>query len=76
MKFSSPHLLAVINGDDRHPREVAAASGKALPEENPNESSPLDDRMEQTIAFNPTVGALEFTEEGAVILCEKIKEDI
>lgn len=75
MKFSSPHLRSVIEGDDRHPREIAAESGKSLPEEDTSELSPLDDRMEQTISFNPVVGALEFTEEGAVLLCEKIKED-
>lgn len=76
MKFSSPHLRAVVDGDDRHPREIAAASGKSLPEEDPSETTPFDDRMDKTIVFNPAVGALEFTEEGAILLCEKIKEDI
>ena len=66
----------MVDGDDRHPREIAAASGRSLPEEDPSETAPFDDRMEQTIVFNPVVGALEFTEEGAILLCDKIKKDI
>ena len=76
MNFKSPHLRAVIDGDDRHPRELAAAHGKSLPEENPNESDPFGSRMDKSISFNPIVGALEFPDEGAMLLCEKIKEDV
>jgi len=75
MKFSSPHLLSVIGGDDRHPREIAAAAGMSMLEDVTTEVDPFGNRMEKTLVFNPAIGALEFPEEGMLVLCEKLKED-
>lgn len=76
MDLNSPRLRAVLNGDDRHPREIADALGKAMPQESPAESKNdfFEPRMDKTVLFNPAVGGVEFPEEGAIFFCEQIKE--
>jgi hypothetical protein len=76
MKFNSSRLKAVIEGDDRHPREIAESMGKSNPEENFPEIDPFSPRMDGVPVFNPEVGALEFLDEGAVLFCEQLKEDV
>jgi hypothetical protein len=75
MKFSSPHLRAVLDGDDRHPSEIATSTGRFVPEEETPESESVNNNMGAAITFNPSVGALELAEEGAVIICEKVRKD-
>ena len=75
MDINSPRLQAVLDGDDRHPREIAKAKGKAILDERSVPTNPLELLMGQTVSFNPAIGGLEFAEEGAVVFCKKIKEE-
>lgn len=74
MKFKSPHLSSAIRGDSRHPTEVAESEGKVLPQQTGEEGF-YEPRMDKTIRFNPDIGALELSEEGAVLFCHRVLQD-
>lgn len=75
MNFKSPHLKYAITGDARRPKEVADATGITAPVGYPHGESQRD-RYEKPLTFNTTVGALEYPDEGVILVCRKLEEDI
>lgn len=74
MKFRSTHLSAAINGDERHPSEIAEAVGKSAPVGYPHGDAARE-RSDKPMIFNPQVGALEYPDEGIVLMCRQVERD-
>ena len=74
MKFRSSHLSTAISGDERHPREIAEAKGKSAPQGFPH-GDIANSRFDKPMMFNPEVGALEYPDEGIVVMCQQIEAD-
>ena len=75
MKFRSSHLSTAISGDERHPSEIAEAKGKTAPFGYPH-GDVSRERNHKPMIFNPEVGALEYPDEGFVVMCRHVEKDV
>lgn len=75
MKFKSPHLKYAITGDARRPKEVADDNGITAPSGYPHGADQRQ-RYEKPLIFDTTVGALRYPDEGVILICRKLEDDI